>query len=156
MRLSITTDAKLVRQGLENLALEIPQIGKRRVYNTMRKIKAVMNKPGKAINYPVKWDSEKQRRAFFATEGFGRGIPTVRTGTYISAWDIVSLDKGYRLTNKTPGAIYISGGAYGNRQSRIHQGRWTLLRDATDQAIDKLPDEIAAEINMVARREGLK
>lgn len=28
---------------------------------------------------PFTWSSEKQRRAFFATDGFGRGIPTRRT-----------------------------------------------------------------------------
>ena len=156
MRLSVTTTAPLVRQGLENFALEIPKIGKRRVYNAMRKIKAIVSKPGKAINYPVKWDSEKQRRAYFATDGFGRGIPTVRTDTYIQGWDIRPLDNGYVLTNTAPGAIYISGGAYGNRQSRIHQGRWPLLRDAAENEIAKLPAEISDDINMVARRQGLK
>ena len=30
-------------------------------------------------NEPFTWSSEKQRRAFFATDGFGRGIPTKRT-----------------------------------------------------------------------------
>ena len=157
MRLSVTVkNAELVRTGLENLALEIPLIGRRQIYNSMRKIRAIVNKPGKAINYPVKWDSEKQRRAYFATDGFGRGIPTKRTGAYIEGWNIVSTDRGYILTNQTPGAIYLSGGAYGNRQSNIHKGRWPILRDAADEVIATLPEEISAEINMVTRREGLK
>jgi len=32
------------------------------------------------VKYPIQWTTEKQRRAFFATDGFGRGIPTRRTG----------------------------------------------------------------------------
>lgn len=43
--------------------------------------------PGKP-KYPIQWTSAKQRRAFFATNGFGKGIPYRRTG---------KLAKSYRL-----------------------------------------------------------
>lgn len=36
------------------------------------------------------WESERQRRAYFATDGFGHGIPYVRTGAYARGWDLVS------------------------------------------------------------------
>ena len=55
-QISITTNAPLVRQGLENLAAEIPQVGRRRIYNTLVKIRSRMRKPGKAVRYPIKWD----------------------------------------------------------------------------------------------------
>jgi len=42
-------------------------------------------KPGK-VKYPIQWTSEKQRRAFFATNGFGRGIPTVRSNKMVNGW----------------------------------------------------------------------
>lgn len=35
--------------------------------------------PPSQAGSPFQWSSERQRRAFFATNGFGRGIPTVRT-----------------------------------------------------------------------------
>jgi hypothetical protein len=155
MRLSITTNADIVRQGLESFAGEIPAIGRRGIYNTMRKIVAIVDKPGKTITYPVKWDTPKQRKAFFATDGWGRGIPTGRTGTYAEGWEIVRLDNGYRIENRTPYAKHISGGAYGNTQSRIHKDRWVLLRDASDKAIAQLPEEIQDELIVVARRERL-
>jgi len=41
------------------------------------------------VKYPIQWTSEKQRRAFFATKGFGRGIPTKRTGKLQASWKIV-------------------------------------------------------------------
>lgn len=30
------------------------------------------------VRYPIEWTSEKQRRAYFATNGFGKGIPYKR------------------------------------------------------------------------------
>jgi hypothetical protein len=38
--------------------------------------------------YPIRWTSERQRRAFFATDGFGRGIPTKRSHAMSQAWQV--------------------------------------------------------------------
>lgn len=38
---------------------------------------ALKREPGPPV-YPIRWTSEKQRRAFFASRGFGRGIPARR------------------------------------------------------------------------------
>lgn len=51
-----------------------------------RALKIVRVKPGK-VKYPIKWKSERQRRAFFATNGFGGGIPSTRTDKLINSWD---------------------------------------------------------------------
>lgn len=40
------------------------------------------------VKYPFEFGTAKSRRAFFATQGFGRGIPTVRTGTLFRAWQV--------------------------------------------------------------------
>lgn len=40
------------------------------------------------VKYPIEWTSEKQRRAFFATDGFGRGIPTQRTHALARGWRV--------------------------------------------------------------------
>ncbi len=42
--------------------------------------------------YPLRWKSEKQRRAFFATNGFGNGIPYQRTGKLNAGWDVTSVE----------------------------------------------------------------
>ena len=39
-------------------------------------------------HYPIIWQTPKQRRAFFATNGFGRGIPTQRSGKLQEAWAV--------------------------------------------------------------------
>lgn len=77
--IKIETKTSLVRKALEQLRLKIPKVGRKRLYDAARLIAKRMHKPGDEIEYPVHWDSKKQRRAFFATDGFGAGIPTQRT-----------------------------------------------------------------------------
>ena len=36
--------------------------------------------------YPLRWTTERQRRAFFATDGFGGGVPHRRTGELMRSW----------------------------------------------------------------------
>jgi len=63
--------------------------------------------------YPLVWTSIKQRKAFFATQGFGRGIPTPRTHALSQAWDvdIASAEDGGEITvtNDAPEAVYVVG-----------------------------------------------
>lgn len=51
------------------------------------------------VKYPFKWKSERQRRAFFATDGFGWGIPYVRTNALKDGWQT-------RIEDRTDGAIF--------------------------------------------------
>lgn len=155
MQLTLKVDGELVRKGLQDLSAEIPKVGRQQIRTVMNRILRRMSKPGRKPNYPIKWDSEKQRRAFFATDGFGRGIPTKRTGAYTGGWKIESVENGYRLENNTSYAKYLGGDAYGVVHSGIHKGRWENTRDVVEEETEKLPEEIEAAIIMVARREGL-
>jgi hypothetical protein len=47
----------------------------------------LQQEPG-APKYPIRWSSERQRRAFFASNGFGRGIPTKRSHAMSQAWQV--------------------------------------------------------------------
>jgi hypothetical protein len=46
------------------------------------------------VKRPIQWTSEKQRRAFFSTDGFGGGIPTKRTGAIVNAYDVLNVTEG--------------------------------------------------------------
>lgn len=63
--------------------------------------------------YPLVWASAKQRRAYFATNGFGKGIPYRRTGNLSRGWAVaVTLDADggvIQLTNDQPYARYVQG-----------------------------------------------
>lgn len=64
-------------------------------------------------SYPYRWASERQRRAFFATNGFGRGIPTKRTGALLRGWDarIEPTPDGAQavIDNNTPYTRFVQG-----------------------------------------------
>ena len=63
--------------------------------------------------YPLTWKSEKQRKAFFATDGFGRGIGAERTHTLSHSWKkkIETLDNGGSMTvyNSSPTGLFVYG-----------------------------------------------
>lgn len=61
---------------------------------------------------PYLWQSEKQRRAFFATDGFGGGIPHERTGETTNAWTLQVKDSNWtsaKIVNDSPGAYWVQG-----------------------------------------------
>lgn len=110
------------------------------LFQTATNIKVRMAEPGKPIQYPVQWDSEKQRRAFFATNGFGKGIPYKRTGAYELGWKVNRVAFGATLSNAHPaGAI---GGMASGWQSRIHRNRWNYLLKVLSDELAKIPDQI--------------
>lgn len=79
--------------------------------------------PG-AVKYPIEWTSEKQRKAFFASDGFGHGIPYQRTGKLALAWDFVIEDNSAVIRNKAPASIFVYGSLArtnpGASQQRFH------------------------------------
>lgn len=60
----------------------------------------LQREPG-AVSYPVQWTSEKQRRAFFATKGFGKGIPYRRTHQLAQGYRVIYQRVGNSLTQLT-------------------------------------------------------
>ena len=139
MQISITTNAKLVRMGLQNLALEIPKIGRNQIWKVMQRVKA------RARIYPKERIGQKYVRTYRLRDSWEIGRKS--SGTL----------EGYTIKNDTPYAPYVMGDAYGNRQAWMHistdQGkRWTMTRDIVEDEIKTLPADISKEIDMVARR----
>lgn len=58
---------------------------------TKPKVDAVLAPDIGPVVYKIKWTTQRQERAFFATNGFGKGIPTQRTGALNASWESVSL-----------------------------------------------------------------
>lgn len=152
----VDKNAKLVRQGLERLRKRIPEIGRKRLYDAALDLRRRMATPGKPVTYPIKWDSVKQRKAFFATDGFGAGIPTRRRGTYEKNWKVVPTQDGYDVGNPLAHAKHIGGTPRGARQSRIHQGRWNLFKRQAEIVFNKLPKTVRDNLAQIARNAGFK
>jgi|GEM_PF-2604856 len=150
------TSSKLVRQGLERLRKAIPLIGRKRIYDAAVEIRKRMKTPGKKPTYPIQWDSVKQRKAFFASNGFGRGIPTKRSGTYTKNWQVIKTANGYDVGNPLSWAQYVGGTARGARQSSIHKGRWPVFRRQVEIVINKLPLTVRRAMKLTARNLGFR
>lgn len=60
---------------------------------------------------PYQWQSERQRKAYFATDGFGGGIPSKRTNKLKDGWQMRMTSNGYKMhiTNKTPYVHFVMG-----------------------------------------------
>lgn len=70
--------------------------------------------PPRTKNSPkIVWTSDKQRRAFFASNGFGKGIPTRRSFSLIAGWqyEIKQTGAGVEVvySNDVPYARYVVG-----------------------------------------------
>ena len=169
-------NAVLVHKGLEHLRKAIPEISRQRLYDAAAEIRDAMKEAGIEPTYPIHWDSVKQRKAFFASDGFTKprdwkrpkgyvntSIPYKRKGTYEKAWKIekspagkAPASEGYHLVNALEYAKYIGGTARGARQSRIHKGRWNVFRKVADRIIAKLPKTVIRSLQIIARKEGFK
>lgn len=87
------------------------------------------------VAYPIEWQSEKQRKAFWATDGFGGGIPHIRTGAIEDANRLYAIQNPDGATvileNLNPKAKYVYGGASAasaRLQQRMHRNSgWPLF-----------------------------
>lgn len=140
MKISVNVKGQLVRAGLQNLAAEVPQVGRRQIRTRMDRIKRRMEA------YPPERPGQKY----------------IRTGQMFYSWRIQPTERnGYSLENfATRKGVnyprYVVGDAYGQGQAWMHRGRWELLRDVVEIELQDLPEEIRREIVMVARRHGLE
>jgi hypothetical protein len=104
---------------------------------------------GKPIRYPVQWDSERQKRAFFATNGFGQGIPYQRTNRMVLGMRLERVPLGTNLRLPHPaGAVFGLPGSPSTWQSRIHRGRWVNLLEVLFDELAKLPERISNKIRV--------
>ena len=93
--------------------------------------------PGKPI-YPLRWTSAKQRRAFFATKGFGGGIPSKRSGAIVGAWQaepdpvFSAIEGRIVLSNPHPKMPFLQG----SRSQKFHRDTgWVQIADVVDTFI---------------------
>lgn len=154
-KLSIRVEGELVRQGLQDLSAEIPQIGRRGIRTVMNRIVRRMQE------YPPEPAGQSKRVSHTIFGYIIKAVGYKRTGTLGRSWKIEEIDNGYQIENTARSkrghrySRYVVGDAYGTGQAWMHQGRWQVFRDVVDEEVEKLPPEIEQEIVMVARRNNL-
>lgn len=134
---------------IEDLPLFVREFAKDTVdvlQETAERVRKRMAVPGKPVVYPIQWDSPKQRKAFFASDGFGRGIPYQRIQQYELGWKANRHPFGVALYNMSPaGAV---GGLPSGWQSRIHRGRYPHLLTVLFEELAKIPSEISNKFSV--------
>jgi hypothetical protein len=141
-----------VRDFFTRLFEKFKRAGRDSLAETVEEIRREMSVEGKPVTYPIQWDSERQRRAYFATNGFGRGIPYVRQGSYIRGWQVRSFPEGYELSNKHPaGAVGGTMPSSNPWQSRIHKNRWNNIFTVTSNALRKLSSRVRQKLRVIIR-----
>lgn len=79
-----------------------------------------------------------------------------RTGRFGAGWKIKreTNTKRVTLSNAVPYARYVAGGANGQGQARIHQGRWGLLKDAIQYAVTYIRKDTPEKLRQLFKLEG--
>lgn len=128
--IAVHVEAGQVTQNLDRIGVSLDGVVNADIEQALLNAQYDLQQPGQPIKYPVQWDSEKQRRAYFATNGFGHGIPYERTGAYNAGWRVkqtgYKLAREFTLSNTVKYARWVGGGDMGKEQSRIHRGRWDV------------------------------
>lgn len=121
-------------------------------FNRNEVVRDELTRPPGPVRYPIQWTTEKQRKAFFATNGFGRGIPTRRTGKVNSSWVYtpIKTPNGGILVfkNTAPYAQFVFGTFDALKpKQRFHTNTgWASLNDYTERIIDQLANSVQEEI----------
>lgn len=87
-----------------------------------------------------RWNSERQRRAYFATNGFGKGIPYVRSGDLERGWRVV-VGTGATLLveNSADYASYVQG----DDQQLMHtDSGWPYAPKIINDFVDEYEDAV--------------
>ena len=118
------------------------------LFETAERVRARMAVPGKprAEGEKVDWDTPRQKRGYFASDGFGAGIPYTPTQHYELSWQAARQPFGTTLHAPHPaGAI---GGMPSGWQSRIHRGRRPHLLTVLFDELSKIPAEISNKFSV--------
>jgi hypothetical protein len=150
-----TQGAELVRKGLQDLEAEVPKIARLDIYDMMLDVRAIMRNPGLRPSYPIRWDSDKQRRFVLAMLRENDNLPYRRTDELPKGWTIEKAGvNGYKLYNPATASVYVYGNFEGARQSRIHQGRHPVVQQIVEIALQRLPPDIEEHISYYGRQKG--
>lgn len=107
------------------------------------------------VAHPIQWTSDKQRRAYFATDGFGAGIPYRRTGKVNRGWELFAVERAggqveIVLLNTDPAAPFVFGTFNNNdrTQQQFHRNSgWSRARTIRAQVMAVIRKEVKARFS---------
>lgn len=159
-QITFSTNAKPVAALLKRFGEQVVVDVQDELFDAQNRIKDELSVPGTQVAHPVKWSGEedsrlhttKQQRAFFASEGFGGGIPHERTDRHVKGWKVTRLTNGSMIENNVKGSKMLYGDFRGQGQAPMFQGAWVLFRRVVDGVYAKLPITVMNAMRKLASR----
>ena len=148
-----------VREFVRNFDNEVFQIAQFSYASALEEAADVLNRDPGPVKHPIKWTSDRQRRAFFASNGFGRGIPTQRTGRVRSWVAVIERTRGGTITARLVNPVSYARFVYGDLnfksravalkpQQQFHRNTgWPLAQPVVDEATQKGRQQFEREFN---------
>lgn len=108
------------------------------------------------VSYPIEWESERQRLAFWATDGFGGGIPHQRTDAMKNAFVVTKEGGGLlilvKVKNPSPGVQFVYGSLSlsnrGGYQQKMHKNTgYPVAGDIVDYWLAALTEQFVLNMN---------
>jgi hypothetical protein len=120
------------------------------LFETASRVRDRMRVEGKPIEYPVRWDSIRQKRFVIAKLRREGNLPYQRTHRSRLSWQATRYELGARLSGLHPvGAV---GGLPSGWQSRIHRGRWPYLLEVLFEELQKIPADLSNKFSLRSDR----
>jgi hypothetical protein len=85
---------------------------------------------------PFFWSSDKQRKAYFASNGFGAGIPYVRTHQLRDGWQTLGYGRTQIVVNEVPYAGYVKQMATQIIGMKFRD--WDVMEQELEQGMGKI------------------
>lgn len=101
---------------------------------------------------PYHWSSDRQRRAYFASNGFGGGIPYQRTQTLAQGWTTEGSGKNQIVVNEVPYAKYVKD--FQQQPGHMYDG-WDIIQTDVLNRMGQILRKFEAGVKDAIRRLGL-
>ena len=115
------------------------------------------------VKYPFEFSTARSRAAYFATKGFGRGIPYRRTGQLRKSWKVDITRRGENsymvIYNPADAAQYVYGSATqrqvpGHRNTGWGKDQQTAAQLIQEDAVDLIIDAWGRAVDQAAKGQG--
>lgn len=150
-RTSIVVDDTYLIDAYIQLLQDAPEVVNKLVNDAVnsnrdRWMSKFREEPRPAV-HPIEWTSKRQQRAFWATNGFGAGIPYQRRSApnrLVDQWRIIVVYQPNRLTelaleNNSPIEQFVTG----KHQQRFHAiTGWYKTDDLIDELDRQMTDDV--------------
>lgn len=82
--------AEVLVNDLKTVPRKFKALYRKRIDTLAKKTLQQLQRTPPKVKRPIEWTSRKQQRAYFASRGFGKGIPTIRTGKLQDGWKVIN------------------------------------------------------------------